>query len=139
VVGPFPPGGACAPVAYTGPETLLYSDRPYHTRAKIDALQGTRFCRAGRHAREIWILDVVRNTTLYALASPKFELEKEGWRPLAADVAVRAAGVSFDTLDVKPVGPGRYVVHHGHTATTHPVFWRPADARIVRLPPENRG
>ncbi len=139
VLGPFWAGRSCDAATYTGPETQLYSDRPYHTREKIPVLEGLRFCRAGRHAREVWILDVARDTTLYAIGSAKFELDEAGWHALAAPVDVRATGISFDTVYAKRVGRGRYVIHYGHAATGLPVFWRPGDVRIVPLPPREGG
>ena len=139
VLGPFWANHSCNAATYAGPETQLYSDRPYHTRETIPVLEGLRFCRAGRHGREVWILDVARDTTLYAIGSAKFELHEAGWHALAGPVDVPAAGISFDTLYAKRVGRGRYVIHYGHAATGLPVFWRPGDARIVPLPPGEGG
>ena len=66
---PAPPGdpvrgvsghGVCRPVEYTGPETLLYADRPYHTQQRVRALEGRVFCRANRHGQALWLLEVSR-------------------------------------------------------------------------------
>jgi hypothetical protein len=137
---PAPPGGpvrrvsgdgVCRPVAYTGPETLLYADRTYHTRQRVRALGGRVFCRANRHGQALWLLEVSAATTLHALASQTYRLEESGWEALAEPVLVAAAGRSFDRLYARRVRPGRYLLHHGHTGSAIPIFWDPRDARIV--------
>jgi hypothetical protein len=118
-------------VAYTGPETLLYADRPYHTRQRVRALGGRVFCRANRHGQARWLLEVSEATSLHALASEAYRLEESGWEALAEPVLVAAAGRSFDRLYARRVRPGIYLLHHGHTGTAIPIFWDPRDARIV--------
>ncbi len=124
---------ACRPVAYTGPETLLYADRPYHTQQRVRALVGRVFCRSYRHGRALWLLEVSAATSLHALASETYRLEESGWEALAEPVLVAAAGRSFDRLYARHVRPGRYILHHGHTGSAIPIFWNPRDAHIVPL------
>ncbi len=135
VLGPSGGHGGCEAVDYTGPETLLYADRPYHTRERVAALEGHRFCRGGRHGRGLWILDVDRATTLYAIASGQHRLEQSGWKPLPETVWVEAAGLPLDRLYRKRIDRGRYVLHYGRARTSHPVFWNPRDAHIVPIAP----
>ncbi len=135
VLGPFRGRRACEAVDYTGPATLLYADRPYHTRERVAALEGHRFCRGGRHARGLWILDVDRPTTLYAIASGQHRLEQSGWTPLPETARVEATGLPLDRLYRKRIVRGRYALHYGRARTAHPVFWNPRDARIVPIAP----
>jgi hypothetical protein len=125
----------CRPVAYGGPKTRLYSDRPYHTEAGVPALRGRVFCRGPRHGRASWLLHVARPTTLHAVANEDFGLEGAGWRRLdGAAVRVAAAGASLDRLYALDVGPGHFLIHQDHAATSIPVFWNPRDARIIGPP-----
>lgn len=126
---------ACEAVAYAGPETRLYSDRPYHTAEKVPVLEGQQFCRDKRHGRGLWILDVHEPTALYTIATARHELERSGWRLYPEPVRVEAAGLTLDRLYRLRVEPGRYAIHHGHATTANPVFWNPRDARIVPVSP----
>ncbi len=135
VIGPFGGGLTCEAVDYTGTATPLYADRPYHTRERVAALEGHRFCRGGRHGRGLWILDVDRATTLYAIASEQHRLEESGWMPLPETVRVEAAGLPLDLLYQKRIDRGRYAIHYGRARTAHPVFWNPRDAHIVPIAP----
>lgn len=139
---PAPPGdpvrrvsgqGACRPVTYTGPETLLYTDRLYHTQQRVRTLGGQVFCRANRHGQALWLLEVSAATSLHALASQIYRLEESGWEALEEAVLVAAAGRSFDRLYARRVRPGRYLLHHGHTGSAIPIFWDPRAAHIVSL------
>ena len=126
-----PAWGGCQAAAYAGPETKLYSDRPYRTASRVDALEGLRFCRGARHGTAQWLFEVERPTTLYALASTAFELEREGWVVADTSVRVAAAGAGFDRLYRRELPPGRYAVRQGYAATALPVFWREGEVRLL--------
>lgn len=121
----------CEQVRYLGPETALYSDRPYRTNGVIGALEGYSFCRSHRHGQEVWLLEVVRATTLLTLASGRHQLEEAGWKRVDVAVRVDAAGLPLDGLYEHRVEPGRYAIHYGQARTANPVFWRPEDARVI--------
>jgi len=124
----------CEEVGYQGPQTLLYSDRPYHTSGAVGPLEGYAFCRSQRHGQEVWLIEVLRPTTFLTLASLQHQLELAGWKHVDLPVRVDAAGLSFDRLYQRSVEPGRYAIHYGHARTANPVFWRPADARMILAP-----
>jgi len=134
LIGPLSRRHKCALTRFEGPPTALYSDRPYHTDVAVPELSGRAFCRGKRHGQEVWILDVTRATTFYALASASQGLEAGGWRALETPVRVDAAGLALDRLYARRVEPGRYAIHHGHATTASPVFFDPADARVVPIP-----
>ena len=121
----------CEQVRYQGPQTALYSDRPYRTDGAVGALEGYSFCRSHRHGQEVWLLEVVRATTFLTLASERHQLEQAGWKRLDVPVRVEAAGLPLDGLYQRRVEPGRYAIHYGHARTANPVFWKPADARVI--------
>jgi hypothetical protein len=121
----------CEQVAYQGPQTALYSDRPYRTGSVVPALEGYSFCRSYRHGQEVWLIEVVRPTTLLTLASARHQLEQAGWKRLNAAVRVEAAGLALDGLYQLRVEPGRWAIHYGHARTANPVFWKPADVRVI--------
>jgi hypothetical protein len=133
VLGPFPER-RCQPVDYAGPQTRLYSDRPYATQQPVPALAGHRFCRGERHGQDLWILDVGRPTHLYTLAAARYALERAGWRLYPQPVRVDAEELDFDRLYQLRVEPGRYAIHYGHARTANPIFWNPRDARLLPLP-----
>ena len=121
----------CEQVRYQGPQTALYSDRPYRTDGVVGALEGYSFCRSHRHGQEVWLLEVVRATTFLTLASERHQLEEAGWKRVDVPVRVDAAGLSLDRLYERRLEPGRYAIHYGQARTANPVFWRPADARVI--------
>jgi hypothetical protein len=123
------PRGGCQATPYTGPETRLFSDRPYHTASRVEALDSHRFCRGKRHGTAPWLFEVERPTTLHALASADFGLEREGWVVADDSVRVAAAGAAFDRLYRRDLSPGRYVVRQGYATTALPVFWREGDVK----------
>ncbi len=125
----------CEQVAYQGPQTALYSDRPYRTSGVVRALEGYSFCRSHRHGQEVWLFEVIRPTTLLTLASRRHELEEAGWKRVDVAVRVEAAGLPLDGLYEHRVEPGLYAIHYGHARTANPVFWRPADVRLIARPP----
>ena len=134
LLGPFEKYSDCEQVPYAGPQTRLYSDRPYHTRASVASLEGHRFCRSQRHGHDLWLIEVLRDTTLFTLASARHDLEASGWERVDEPVFVAAAAVSLDRLYRNRVGPGGYAIHYGHARTAVPVFWRPADVRVLQRP-----
>jgi hypothetical protein len=121
----------CEQVAYQGPQTALYSDRPYRTAGVVPALEGFSFCRSHRHGQEVWLFEAVRPTTLLTLASERHQLEGAGWKRLDVAVRVEAAGLPLDGLYEHRIEPGRWAIHYGHARTANPVFWRPADVRPI--------
>ena len=123
----------CEQVAYQGPQTALYSDRPYRTSGVVRELEGYSFCRSHRHGQEAWLLEVGRPTTLLTLASDRHQLEEAGWKRVDTPVNVEAAGLRLDGLYERHVAPGRYAIYYGHARTANPVFWKPADARVIVL------
>ncbi len=125
----------CRAVAYTGPETRLYSDRPYHTAQAVPVLEGQRFCRDERQGRGLWILEVQRPSALYTIATAGHELERSGWRLYPEPVRVEAEDLNLDRLYRLRIEPGRYAIYYGHASPANPVFWNPRDAGIVPLPP----
>jgi hypothetical protein len=122
---------ACELVRYAGPQTALYSDRPYRTQAAVAALAGHAFCRSPRHGHAAWLLEVLRPTTLLTLASERHGLARSGWSRLPAPVRVEAAGLALDGLWAQRVEPGRYAIEYGHARTANPIFWNPAEARML--------
>jgi hypothetical protein len=124
----------CEQVRYQGRETALYSDRPYRTDGDVGALEGHSFCRSHRHGQEVWLFEVVRATTFLTLASERHQLEQAGWQRVDAAVRVDAAGLVLDGLYQRRLEPGRYAIHYGHARTANPVFWNPADARVIVAP-----
>ena len=121
----------CEQVLYLGPQTMLYSDRPYRTDGVVGALEGHRFCRSFRHGQGVWLFEVVRATTLLTLASEQHQLEAAGWKRVDVPVRVDAAGLRLDRLYEYRIGPGRYAIHYGHGQTANPVFWKSADAHVI--------
>jgi hypothetical protein len=128
---PLPIASRCEQVAYQGPQTALYSDRPYRTGGMVPALTGYSFCRSHRHGQEVWLFEVVRPTAFLTLASGRHRLEEAGWRRTDVAVRVEAAGLPLDGLYQYSALPGRYAIHYGHARTANPVFWRPADVRLI--------
>jgi hypothetical protein len=137
----WPPGAplALAPrcdlVAYQGSQTALYLDRPYRTSVPVRELEGYSFCRSHRHGQEVWLVEVIRPTTFLTLASRRHQLEAAGWERLESAVRVDAAGVVLDGLYRRRVEPGRYAIPYGQARTANPVFWRPADTRLLLASP----
>ena len=121
----------CEQVLYQGPQTALYSDRPYRTDGVVGALEGYSFCRSYRHGQGVWLFEVVRATTFLTLASERHQLEAAGWKRVDVRVRVDAAGLRLDRLYEYRIGPGRYAIHYGHGRTVNPVFWRSADAHVI--------
>lgn len=120
----------CDLAEYVGPQTLLYADRPYHTDAAVKQLEGLDFCRGKRHGQALWILRVTRPTRLYAIASERHELERDGWKLEEARVRVEAAGLVLDRLYAKSLSPGRYAIRYGRARTAHPIFWDGESAHV---------
>jgi len=122
---------SCEQVRYQGPQTALYSDRPYRTDGTVGALEGYSFCRSHRHGNEVWLFEVIRATTFLTLASERHRLEDAGWKRVDVPVRVDAAGLVLDRLYQRRLEPGRYAIQYGHARTANPVFWKPADARVM--------
>jgi hypothetical protein len=137
VIGPLPRHHGCLLTEYQGRSTPLYADRPYHTSGDVQELSGLSFCRGKRHGQEVWILDVIRPTTLYTLASESHALEQGGWRRLPGSVHVDAAGLDLDRLYAWRVEPGRFAIHYGHATTANPIFFDTADARLAPVPAQS--
>ena len=131
LVAERPPFGGCQAATYAGPETRLFSDRPYRTASRVDELEGLRFCRGARHGSALWLFEVERPTTLFALASADFGLEREGWVVADSSVRVAAAGAAFDRLYRRELPPGRYALRQGYATTSLPVFWHEGDLRLL--------
>jgi len=128
---PLPVASGCEQVAYQGPQTALYSDRPYRTAGVVPALEGYSFCRSHRHGQEVWLFEVLRPTAFLTLASTSHQLEQAGWKKLDGAVRVEAAGVVLDGLYRYQALPGRWAIDSGHARTANPVFWRPEDVRPI--------
>ena len=79
----------------------------------------------------MWLFEAVRPTTFLTLASARHQLEEAGWKRVDASVRVEAAGLPLDGLYEYRVEPGRHAIHYGHARTANPVFWRPADVRVM--------
>ncbi|MBW2665692.1 MAG: hypothetical protein JRE13_05310 [Deltaproteobacteria bacterium] len=130
---------ACETAIYRGAETSLYSNRPYHTAEPVPAVQGMGFCRGARHGTNVWILEVTRTTTLTAFGTRAFGMERRGWTLGSASVLVAAAGVSFDRVYTRRIGPGRFVIRQGFTRSAPIVFWDTEAARISAASPRSTG
>jgi hypothetical protein len=122
----------CREEVYQGPHTRLYSDRPYHTAEKVDALAGLVFCMSERHGTHSWIIEVSKSTEIHVLGTETYGLEQKGWKRLDARVRVEAAGEDFDGLYSRTFQSGRYVIRQDFSRTAPLVFWRREEVRIVR-------
>jgi hypothetical protein len=131
LVSPVDDATACTRTVYQGPGTALYSDRPYRTATRVEALVGRIFCQAPRHGTRSWIVEVSHPTQMLTLGNEGHQLATMGWRRLDASVLVEAAGVPFDALYAKGFEPGRYVIRQDFSRTPPPVFWRSDHVRIV--------
>ncbi len=131
LVGPYRPAKSCRQVIYEGAGTRLYSNRPYHTRDKVELLVGRRFCQTSRHGTDISLLRVLKPTLLYALGTEKSTLADAGWTRVDTQVFVKGVGVHLNNLYAKRMPPGTYVVNHGYATTTTPLFWNIQDALIL--------
>ena len=132
LVSPYAETTACVRAVYRGPETALYSDRPYHTAQRVEAAAGLGFCRGARHGTNVWIVEISRPTTLVAFGAASFGLERRGWSPRDEALLVAAAGVPLDRVYTKGYPPGRYVIRQGFTRTAPLIFW---DQAAVHLSP----
>jgi len=132
LVSPFSEIATCAKAVYRGPETPLYSNRPYHTAQRVDAAVGLSFCRGARHGVDVWIVEVAKPTTLVAFGTPAFGLERRGWTASEAELLVAAAGVALDRVYTKHLAPGRYIIRQGFTRTAPVVLWDDAAVQLVR-------
>jgi len=121
----------CTTARYEGPETPLYSNRPYHTQSRVDSLRGLTFCRGERHGTNIWIIDVSQTTRLSALGNAGFGLEDRGWTATEARVRVEAAGTPFDRSYTRRIEPGRYVIRQGFSRAAPLVFWDDAVVEVA--------
>jgi hypothetical protein len=132
LVSPYAETASCTRAVYRGPETALYSNRPYHTAERVEAAAGLGFCRGARHGTNVWIVEISRPTALVAFGSASFGLERRGWTPSDEALLVAAAGLPLDRIYTKRFAPGRYVIRQGFTNTAPLVFW---DREAVRLAP----
>lgn len=122
---------SCERAVYRGPDTLLYSNRPYHTADLVETAAGLSFCRGARHGTNVWTVEVSRPTTFVVFASASFGLERRGWTASGDGVFVAAAGVPFDRVYTKRFAPGRYVIRQGFTPSAPIVLWDAAAVRPV--------
>jgi hypothetical protein len=133
LVSPLAEITACERATYRGPETALYSNRPYHTEAPVERAVGLAFCRAARHGTQVWILEVTRATTLVAFGNAAFDLDTRGWAPSDDVLQVDAAGTPLDRVYTRRVEPGRYAIRQGFTRSAPIVLWDPDAATVVAL------
>jgi len=131
LVSPVEEATACTRTLYEGPRTALYSDRPYGTATRVEALVGHVFCQTPRHGTQSWIVEVSHPTQLLTLGNDGHQLAAIGWRRLDESVLVEAAGVPFDALYAKRFAPGRYLIRQDFSRTPPPVFWRSDHVRIL--------
>jgi hypothetical protein len=117
LVAPIEEATSCKLMVYEGPQTPLYTDRPYHTTTRSEALVGHVFCQAPRHATRSWTVEVSHPTQLLTLGNDGHQLAAMGWRRLDENVRVEAAGVPFDALYAKRFEPGRYVIRQDFLST----------------------
>jgi hypothetical protein len=132
LVAPLEEATSCKLAVYEGPQTPLYTDRPYHTATRSEVLLGHAFCRTSRHGTQSWTVEISQPTQLLTLGNEGHRLEGSGWRRLDESVRVEAAGVPFDALYAKRFEPGRYRIRQDFSRTPPPVFWRSEHARVVR-------
>jgi hypothetical protein len=132
LVIPYAEATSCAKDVYRGPETALYSNRPYHTAGRVDSAVGLAFCRGERHGANVWIVEVSKPTELVAFGNRAFGLERRGWAASEEDLFVAAAGLPLDRIYTKHFDPGRYVIRQGFTPTAPVVLWDEAAVRPVR-------
>ena len=132
LVSPYDELASCAKAVYRGPNTALYSNRPYHTARQVDAAVGLAFCRGARHGTSVWTVEVSRPTTLVAFGTEAFGLEQRGWTASEEAIFVTAAGVPLDRVYTKRFPAGRYVIRQGFTPTAPIVFWDDTAVRLAR-------
>lgn len=132
LVAPYDAITACDAQVYRGPQTPLYSDRPYHTVEPVEVATGHAFCRGARHGTQVWLLDVERPTALLAFGAADNGLAERGWTRLAVPLRIEAAGVPFDSVYTRTVGAGRHVIRQGFTPSAPIVLWDPDDAHPAR-------
>ena len=132
LVSPYAELASCAKAVYRGPNTALYSNRPYHTARPVDAAVGLAFCRGPRHGTNVWTVEVSQPTTFVAFGSEAFGLERRGWIASEEAIFVAAAGVPLDRVYAKRFPAGRYVIRQGFTPTAAIVFWDETAVRLVR-------
>jgi len=132
LVSPYAELTSCAKTVYRGPETALYSDRPYHTAERAEAALGLAFCRGTRHGTNVWIVDISQPTALVAFGSQAFGLERRGWAATPEALSVAAAGLPLDRIYTKRFDPGRYVIRQGFSASAPLVFWDEAAVQLDR-------
>jgi len=121
---------ACELARYTGPETRLYSDRPYHTTDLAAIAEGLAFCRAPRHGTRIWTLEIIAPTRLVVFGTRDNGLMERGWTPSDDPLEVAAAGVALDRIYTRSFPPGRFVIRQGYTPTAPIVLWDEAAAHV---------
>jgi hypothetical protein len=132
LVSPYADITHCATARYDGPETPLYSNRPYHTQAPVESVRGHVFCRGERHGTNVWIIDVSHATRLVAFGNADFGLEDRDWTASDESVRVEAAGIPFDRVYTRHVEPGRYVIRQGFSSSAPLVFWDDAAVAPAR-------
>ncbi|MBL6932447.1 MAG: hypothetical protein ISR45_05815 [Rhodospirillales bacterium] len=131
LVGNYDPAYFCDAVTYIGRETLIFSDRPYHTAASHGVLRGLHFCRTARHAETYTLIKVVVPTTLYAFGVDAMRLDFLGWDEVPLEVFIKADGLSYDKLYRKFFLPGRYIVNHAFQHSSVPVFWNSDEVKVI--------
>lgn len=123
---------ACAKAVYEGPETLLYSNRPYHTEGTAAVARGLTFCRGARHGTNVWAIDVVRPTLLVVFGNAADGLDARGWTRDDEPLEVAAAGVPLNQIYTRSFPVGRYVIRQGFTPAAPIVLWDATAARLAR-------
>jgi hypothetical protein len=132
LVAPLEAIASCSKAVYRGPETPLYSNRPYHTAERVDAAVGLAFCRGARHGTSLWIVEVSQPTTLLAFGTEAFGLAERGWARSKATLLVFFNDTATTEIYTKRFTPGRYVIRQGFTPTAPVVFWDEEAVRLVR-------
>jgi hypothetical protein len=120
---------ACETAVYEGPETRLYSNRPYHTEQTANTARGLTFCRGERHGTSVWTIEVLRPTRLVVFGVRGDGLEDRGWTPSEEPLEVAAEGVPLDRIYTREFPVGKYVIRQGFTRAAPIVLWDSAAAQ----------
>ena len=130
------PCKALKTAAYEGDRTLLWTDRDYHTTASARRLNGTVFTRIGRREHTPYYLRVLRSTMLYTLANRELLEGLKEWTVLEDSVLLLDAYAprTFDRLLMLEVEEGTYRMDNPAKGPSHPLFFAPADVRVIGTP-----
>lgn len=124
------PVSTCTIATYTGTKALLYADRDYHTVVDVGLLMGLNYCRPIRHGNDVWVIDVIAQTTMYAIWAENAVARPGLWRDVGISIELTDEGPRSYRLKALDVAPGRHIIDQSFSDPTMPVFW---DGKSVRI------